>query len=179
MYGWALLLVIETGAIAASKPIAPGQVQPASLDLRLGQEAFRLPKLLASEWLGLASLLPLAFRLRSVDRVSFRDLGRLPALLAVAPLVAVATFGLAVSRHPFHLHEALVDLAPVVNVVLLLICFFLLSSSFVLQPGIKVDPPRSVIAVGTPASNLICAVALAPRAATASLASACLRITRW
>jgi O-antigen ligase len=74
------------------------------------KEAFRLPKLLASEWLGLASLLPLAFRLRSVDRVGFRDLGRVPALLAVAPLVAVATLGLAVSRHPFHLHEALVDL---------------------------------------------------------------------
>jgi O-antigen ligase len=74
------------------------------------KEAFRLPKLLASEWLGLASLLPLAFRLRSAGRVGWRDLGRLPALLAVAPLVAVATLGLAVGRHPFHLHEALADL---------------------------------------------------------------------
>ncbi len=74
------------------------------------KEAFRLPKLLASEWLGLASLFPLALRLRSAGRVGWRDLGRLPALLAVAPLVAVATLGLAVSRHPFHLHEALVDL---------------------------------------------------------------------
>jgi O-antigen ligase len=74
------------------------------------KEAFRLPKLLASEWLGLASLFPLAFRLRSAGRVGWRDLGRLPALRAVAPLVAVATLGLAVSRHPFHLHEALADL---------------------------------------------------------------------
>jgi biopolymer transport protein ExbD len=59
--------------------------------------------------------------------------------------------------------RGLVDLAPVVNVVLLLLCFFLLSSSFVLQPGIKVDPPRSAVAVGTPASRLVVAVAMAPQ----------------
>jgi biopolymer transport protein ExbD len=59
--------------------------------------------------------------------------------------------------------RGLIDLAPMVNVVLLLLCFFLLGSSFVLQPGIKVDPPRSIIAVGTPASNLICAVAMGPQ----------------
>jgi dCTP deaminase len=34
--------LIETGAIAASRPIVPGQVQPASLDLRLGARAFRV-----------------------------------------------------------------------------------------------------------------------------------------
>jgi biopolymer transport protein ExbD len=59
--------------------------------------------------------------------------------------------------------RGLVDLTPIVNVVLLLLCFFLLSSSFVLQPGIKVDPPRSAIGVGTPASRLIVAVTLAPQ----------------
>ena len=59
--------------------------------------------------------------------------------------------------------RGLVDLAPVVNVVLLLLCFFLLGSSFVLQPGIKVDPPRSAIGVGTPASRLIVAVTLSPQ----------------
>ncbi len=84
------------------------------------KEAFRLPKLLASEWLGLASLLPLAFRLRAVDRVSWRDFAgragradryRAPALVAVAPLLAVAILGLVTSRHPFHLHEALADLS--------------------------------------------------------------------
>ncbi len=57
----------------------------------------------------------------------------------------------------------MIDLAPVINVVLLLLCFFLLSSSFVLQPGIKVDPPRSAIGVGTPASRLIVAVTLSPQ----------------
>jgi len=59
--------------------------------------------------------------------------------------------------------RGLVDLVPVVSVVLLLLCFFLLSSSFVLQPGIKVDPPRAAVSVGTPSSRLIVAVALAPQ----------------
>jgi biopolymer transport protein ExbD len=59
--------------------------------------------------------------------------------------------------------RGLIDLAPVVNVVLLLLCFFLLGSSFVLQPGIKVDPPRSAIAIGTPASRLVVAVTLGPQ----------------
>lgn len=59
--------------------------------------------------------------------------------------------------------RGLIDLTPVVNVVLLLLCFFLLSSSFVLQPGIKVDPPRTSIGVGTPASRLIVAVTLSPQ----------------
>jgi dCTP deaminase len=34
--------LIETGAISASMPVGPGQVQPASLDLRLGARAFRV-----------------------------------------------------------------------------------------------------------------------------------------
>ena len=59
--------------------------------------------------------------------------------------------------------RGMVDVAPIVNVVLLLLCFFLLSSSFVLQPGIKVDPPRSAIGVGTPSSRLVVAVTLAPQ----------------
>jgi len=58
--------------------------------------------------------------------------------------------------------RGLPDLVPVVNVVLLLLCFFLLSSSFVLQPGIKVDPPRSAFGVGMPSSRLIVAITLAP-----------------
>jgi biopolymer transport protein ExbD len=51
---------------------------------------------------------------------------------------------------------------PVVTVVLLLLMFFLLSSSFVLQPGIKIDPPRSPFYSETPSSRLIVAVTLAP-----------------
>jgi biopolymer transport protein ExbD len=60
---------------------------------------------------------------------------------------------------PLH---GLIDLVPVVTVVLLLLLFFLLSSSFVLQPGIKIDPPRSAFWSGTPSSRLIVAVTLAP-----------------
>jgi biopolymer transport protein ExbD len=59
--------------------------------------------------------------------------------------------------------RGLIDLTPVVNIVLLLLCFFLLSSSFVLQSGIKVDPPRAAFGVGTPASRLIVAVTLSPQ----------------
>ena len=59
--------------------------------------------------------------------------------------------------------RGLVDLVPVVNVVLLLLLFLVLSSSFVLQPGIKVDPPRSSFGVGMPSSRLIVAVTLAPQ----------------
>ena len=64
--------------------------------------------------------------------------------------------------------RGLLDLAPVVTMVLLLLCFFLLSSTFVLQPGIKVDPPRSVFASGTPASRLIVAITLGPAQVDAS-----------
>src|ERR1700748_3182378 len=59
--------------------------------------------------------------------------------------------------------RGLVDLAPMLNVILLLLCFFLLSSSFILQPGIKVNLPRSVSGGVPPASRLIVAVTLAPQ----------------
>ena len=59
--------------------------------------------------------------------------------------------------------RGLIDLTPVLNVILLLLCFFLLSSSFVLQPGIKIDPPRLVNAESSPASRLIVAVTLSPQ----------------
>jgi biopolymer transport protein ExbD len=60
---------------------------------------------------------------------------------------------------PMH---GLIDLVPVVTVVLLLLLFFLLSSSFVLQPGIKVEPPKSAIWEGTPSSRLVVAVTMLP-----------------
>jgi biopolymer transport protein ExbD len=58
--------------------------------------------------------------------------------------------------------RGLLDLVPAVTVVLLLLLFFLLSSSFVLRPGIKVEPPRSAFGVGTPLSRLVVAVTLPP-----------------
>jgi dCTP deaminase len=38
----AIARMVEDGAITPAEPLLPGQVQPASLDLRLGAEAFRL-----------------------------------------------------------------------------------------------------------------------------------------
>ena len=73
-------------------------------------EPFELPKLLVSEWLGLASLLFLAWRLRAVERVTARGLWAVPALGAAVPLLAVATAGLATSAHPAHVRAALPDL---------------------------------------------------------------------
>ena len=58
--------------------------------------------------------------------------------------------------------QGMLDLVPMVTVVLLLLFFFLLSSSFVLQPGIKIDPPRSPFYSETPSSRLIVAVTMAP-----------------
>ena len=60
---------------------------------------------------------------------------------------------------PLH---GVIDLVPVVTVVLLLLLFFLLSSSFVLQPGIQIDPPKSEFSEGTPSSRLIVAVTMSP-----------------
>jgi biopolymer transport protein ExbD len=64
--------------------------------------------------------------------------------------------------------QGMLDLVPVVTVVLLLLFFFLLSSSFVLQPGIKIDPPRSAFYSETPSSRLIVAVTMAPAQADAN-----------
>ncbi|HTQ80770.1 MAG TPA: O-antigen ligase family protein [Thermoanaerobaculia bacterium] len=76
----------------------------------LAKESFREPKLLLSEWLGLASLLPLAFRLRAIDRVGGHELWRVRALVAVVPLVLVATLSLATTHHPAHVREGVADL---------------------------------------------------------------------
>jgi O-antigen ligase len=74
------------------------------------KDPFRLPKLMLAEWLAVASLVPLAWALRRVETVHWRDLWRQPAIRAVLPLAAVATAGLAFTRHPLHVREALADL---------------------------------------------------------------------
>jgi O-antigen ligase len=74
------------------------------------KDAFRLPKLMLAEWLAAASLVPLAWALRRVETVRWRDVWRQPAVRAALPLAAVATAGLAVTAHPLHVREALADL---------------------------------------------------------------------
>lgn len=72
-----------------------------------GKESFRLPKLMVAEWLGLASVLCLAWNFRAG---SLRDAWRLPAVRAVLPSLLVATAGMWTTVHPLHVREALFDL---------------------------------------------------------------------
>ncbi len=74
------------------------------------KESFRQPKLLAAEWLALASLAGLAWGLSRVERVGLADLWRPAAVRIVLPMLAVATLGLAFTSHPVHAREALIDL---------------------------------------------------------------------
>jgi O-antigen ligase len=83
---------------------------PPFLLAQVAKESFREPKLLASEWLALASVVCLTWGLRRVEEVRLADLWRLPAVRVVLPILAIATAGLAVSRHPAHTREALADL---------------------------------------------------------------------
>lgn len=79
--------------------------------LALGaREAFRAPKLYASGWLALASLLALSWGLRRVPRIDLAALRRLPALAAVLPFLALATLSLAATEHPIQVREGLTDL---------------------------------------------------------------------
>lgn len=73
-----------------------------------GKEAFRLPKLMAAEWLGIASLLPLAWNARWT---SGRSLLRRPVVRAAVPLVLAAGAGLLFTRYPALLRSAGFDLA--------------------------------------------------------------------
>jgi O-antigen ligase len=115
--------------VAASKPQKAAAPAKAPRDLRMGtfflwllllvppfifypiaKESFRYPKLLVSEWLALASATALAWGLSRVERVRLADLWESKAVRAVLPMLAVATVGLAFTRHPLHAREGLFDL---------------------------------------------------------------------
>jgi hypothetical protein len=84
------------------------------------KDAFRLPKLLASEWLGLASLLAYSLAAATAKEAPVPARGsapapapawwRHPAVLATLPVMAVASLGLLTSPHPEHTRQALPDL---------------------------------------------------------------------
>lgn len=74
------------------------------------KDNFRLPKLLLSELLVTASLVPLAWRLRDRAAVAPARLVRHPAVLAAAPLAVAASVGLLTSSHPEHVRAALPSL---------------------------------------------------------------------
>jgi biopolymer transport protein ExbD len=56
------------------------------------------------------------------------------------------------------IHKGQLDIAPLIDVVFLLLIFFMLTSNFVLQPGIRVRLPRAVTSEIIDSQNLIVAV---------------------
>ena len=74
-------------------------------------EAFRAPKLWASDVWGLASLLFLAFGLRRVDSVAPGALWRVPAMRAAIPLVVLAVVSRFTSSYPLGVSGATTELA--------------------------------------------------------------------
>jgi biopolymer transport protein ExbD len=47
------------------------------------------------------------------------------------------------------------DIAPLIDVVFLLLIFFMLTSSYILQPGIKIDLPKAVTSEAIQKENLV------------------------
>ncbi|HEY0510700.1 MAG TPA: O-antigen ligase family protein [Thermoanaerobaculia bacterium] len=83
---------------------------PPFLWATVAKESFREPKLLASEWLALASLLALVWELRRVEEIRWADVWRLSGLRLALPALLVATAGLAFTHHSIHAREGLIDL---------------------------------------------------------------------
>lgn len=57
-------------------------------------------------------------------------------------------------RHHLELEKGQLDIAPLIDVVFLLLIFFMLTSSFLIQPGIKVNLPGAVTSKVIPERNL-------------------------
>jgi O-antigen ligase len=74
-----------------------------------GKESFRLPKLMAAEWLALASVLCLAWNLRKVE-TGLGDAWRLPAVRTLEAVLVIATVGIWTTAHPLQVRDALFDL---------------------------------------------------------------------
>ncbi|MBF0215643.1 MAG: biopolymer transporter ExbD [Candidatus Omnitrophica bacterium] len=47
-------------------------------------------------------------------------------------------------RRSVFIEKGILDMAPLMNIIFLLLIFFMLTSSFVFQPGIRVDLPKAV-----------------------------------
>jgi len=90
-------------------------VVPPLVLVAAAKDPFRLPKLLVSGWLALASLAGLAWGLWRVERVVFlgaagRGILERPVVRALGPLLGVATLTLITTRHPIQVREGLLDL---------------------------------------------------------------------
>lgn len=56
------------------------------------------------------------------------------------------------------IHKGQLDIAPLIDVVFLLLIFFMLTSNFVLQPGIRVRLPKAVTSEVIDSGNLVVSV---------------------
>jgi biopolymer transport protein ExbD len=54
------------------------------------------------------------------------------------------------------------DLTPLIDVVFLLLIFFMLSSTLIVQPGFRIDLPRSTFGQATQTDNLIVSILMEP-----------------
>lgn len=75
------------------------------------QESFRLPKLLLAESVGLATLLILVWSRPQRFVLDLRSFLRQPAVIALLPMLAIASAGLLTSSHPLHVRQGLLSLA--------------------------------------------------------------------
>jgi len=57
-------------------------------------------------------------------------------------------------RHVF-IEKGQLDIAPLIDIIFLLLIFFMLTSSFIFQPGIKVDLPKAITSEVIQKKNLI------------------------
>lgn len=60
-------------------------------------------------------------------------------------------------RH-LHIEKGMVDLTPLVNVFFLLLIFFMFTSSFIFQPGIKVNLPKALTSEVIQQENVVIAI---------------------
>lgn len=58
-------------------------------------------------------------------------------------------------KRRFKIQAGPVDITPIINVVFLLLIFFMLSSSFILQPGIEITLPKFIEPGSSKEENLI------------------------
>ncbi|MCK5161393.1 MAG: biopolymer transporter ExbD, partial [Candidatus Aureabacteria bacterium] len=58
-------------------------------------------------------------------------------------------------RKKASLEKGKLDITPLIDVIFLLLLFFMLSSSFILQPGIKVNLPESKVSEAQSEDNII------------------------
>ncbi len=65
-------------------------------------------------------------------------------------------------RRHLEIVQGKIELTPLVDVIFLLLIFFMLSRSFILQPGLRVQVPRSLLGQGIQTNHLMISVVMEP-----------------